>query len=349
MSMTERREILIGIDEAGYGPKLGPLAIGATVWDIPAELDIEMLSSLLFPEFQPKPISRIPQWIPLGDSKAIYQSGQMRSLEFGIRCLVDLSTAGSLFAVKSPSDHPAMELPWYQHDLTDNPTSVLRNIRRDAAQGNEQDECSSSPANGVISDVASKLIRKGASKLDSLGVRLLSMHSKVIDEKSFNASLAQHGNKSNLLSFESITLAQAICNRLGDSLESYAKLEIQCDKHGGRNRYVSTVLSTWPELWLEVIEERPERSRYRARWGATPLHLIFQSKGDNLVAPGAASMVAKWNREVVMAAFNQFWVSKLPRLRPTAGYPGDADRFWNEIAHEAQSLGIGRDAIWRNR
>ena len=28
---------LVGMDEAGYGPNLGPLVVAATVWDIPGD------------------------------------------------------------------------------------------------------------------------------------------------------------------------------------------------------------------------------------------------------------------------------------------------------------------------
>ena len=39
------RKLLVGIDEAGYGPNIGPLVIGASVWDLPASLDIDDLET----------------------------------------------------------------------------------------------------------------------------------------------------------------------------------------------------------------------------------------------------------------------------------------------------------------
>jgi hypothetical protein len=50
-----------------------------------------------------------------------------------------------------------------------------------------------------------------------------------------------------------------------------------------------------------------------------------------------------------MAAFNAFWLRHQPALRPTAGYPGDARRFKNEIAELQTTLGISDRQLWRNR
>ena len=35
--------LIIGVDEAGYGPNLGPLAVCATAWRIPSELNSDLI------------------------------------------------------------------------------------------------------------------------------------------------------------------------------------------------------------------------------------------------------------------------------------------------------------------
>jgi hypothetical protein len=60
-------------------------------------------------------------------------------------------------------------------------------------------------------------------------------------------------------------------------------------------------------------------------------------------------MVCKYLREILMGEFNRFWVDKLPGLQPTAGYPGDALRFFEAIAPELAKLGITRESVWRER
>ena len=60
-------------------------------------------------------------------------------------------------------------------------------------------------------------------------------------------------------------------------------------------------------------------------------------------------MTAKYHRELAMRAFNDFWTTKLPGLKPTAGYPNDAKRFREQISQLQRELKIDDRLIWRNR
>jgi hypothetical protein len=60
-------------------------------------------------------------------------------------------------------------------------------------------------------------------------------------------------------------------------------------------------------------------------------------------------MVCKYLREVLMGEFNRFWRDRIPDLAPTAGYPGDARRFFEAIAPELKRLGIAKERVWRQR
>jgi hypothetical protein len=62
-----------------------------------------------------------------------------------------------------------------------------------------------------------------------------------------------------------------------------------------------------------------------------------------------ASMFAKYIREVCMKQFNAFWAKHVPGIKPTAGYPLDAKRFYEEIRPAMESLGIEPDAVWRKK
>ena len=57
----------------------------------------------------------------------------------------------------------------------------------------------------------------------------------------------------------------------------------------------------------------------------------FQPKGERHLPTALASMTAKYLRELAMRPFNAFWQRHVPGLAPTAGYPSDSRRFWNEI------------------
>jgi ribonuclease HII len=66
------RQIILGTDEAGYGPNLGPLVVSLTAW----EADMNDLS-LLF-----EPLKK--EGIVIGDSKKLYHGGSITALETGL-------------------------------------------------------------------------------------------------------------------------------------------------------------------------------------------------------------------------------------------------------------------------
>jgi hypothetical protein len=72
-------------------------------------------------------------------------------------------------------------------------------------------------------------------------------------------------------------------------------------------------------------------------------------QGERFLPTALASMTAKYLRELSMRAFNEFWCSRIPNLRPTAGYPKDAHRFRSAIAAAQKELKIDDHALWRNR
>jgi len=39
---------------------------------------------------------------------------------------------------------------------------------------------------------------------------------------------------------------------------------IQCDKHGGRNRYAALLQPVFPEVWVKVVRESCTASVYRS-------------------------------------------------------------------------------------
>jgi hypothetical protein len=48
-----------------------------------------------------------------------------------------------------------------------------------------------------------------------------------------------------------------------------------------------------------------------------------------------------------MRQFNAFWAKHVPGIKPTAGYPADAKRFYREIEPAMKKLGIAKEAVWR--
>jgi hypothetical protein len=60
-------------------------------------------------------------------------------------------------------------------------------------------------------------------------------------------------------------------------------------------------------------------------------------------------MVSKYVREALMHEFNRFWQTHLPDLKPTAGYPGDSERYYQEIRPVMKRLGFDKSKVWRQR
>ena len=69
---NQRRMIILGTDEAGYGPNLGPLVVSLTAWDTPSEEMIPLLEPLK------------AEGIQIGDSKKLYHGGSLAVLEAGV-------------------------------------------------------------------------------------------------------------------------------------------------------------------------------------------------------------------------------------------------------------------------
>ena len=66
------RHILLGTDEAGYGPNLGPLVVSLTVWEVPC-VDMSPLY---------EPLKK--EGILIDDSKKLYHGGSITTLEAGV-------------------------------------------------------------------------------------------------------------------------------------------------------------------------------------------------------------------------------------------------------------------------
>src|SRR5262249_13611948 len=122
------------------------------------------------------------------------------------------------------------------------------------------------------------------------------------------------------------------------------------DKHGGRNTYAAMLQDALPDGLVVAREEGMARSVYGVLGLPRDVRLTFQPRADGEhFCVALASMAGKYLREVLMHEFNQFWLEQVPGLKPTAGYPGDAGRFWEAIRPAAERLGLPEAAVWRRR
>jgi hypothetical protein len=160
----------------------------------------------------------------------------------------------------------------------------------------------------------------------------------------FNALLDQWGSKGAVLGHGLTELLA--CNR--DPDDSVEPVHFLVDKHGGRNNYAALVQHALCEGMVVAHEESMERSHYSVLGLKRPVGLTFQPRADaEHFCVALASMVSKYLREILMREFNGFWQALVPGLKPTAGYPGDAARFFAHIRPVLPRLGIAEEALWR--
>ncbi len=315
--------LVIGIDEAGYGPNYGPLCIGATAWEVKAESGGGKAEGVDLYQLLDDIVSPAPDKdrVAIADSKLLYKPKQgLRHLERGV--LTALAAMG-----RPAEDWQSLisppELPWYAD--YDCPLPI------DA----ETDE---------VAGLASRF----SAVCETAGVRLVDMRARLVFPQEFNELTEHYGTKGAALSHVSIELLKAVLTSSRKS-QLTTRNSITCDKHGGRNRYAALLQHHFPDEPIEVLEEGRAASRYRLGTSEAGTEICFRTKGEAELPVALASMMAKYHRELAMRAFNAFWTKKIPGLKPTAGYPQDAKRFKKEIAAVQSKLGIEDHVLWRNR
>ena len=335
--------LVLGVDEAGYGPNLGPLVIAVSAWAVDSRLEVLDGLEPFAPEFKAASWTPRSAFVPFGDSKKIYQSGKgLAGLNFALRFFE------SIFEGKPPQKRPWFELgrlaqedlsrvelhPWYR---CKNPAKGLGR----ASQFDENSEAS---------------CRFAREKLLKLGVRLIGFRLRVLDEAYFNKCVDRLGNKSDVLGNISLELAWKVLGECMD-FHSFKGIEIYCDRQGGRKKYAGLISQTYERSHQEsqvpfcsVVGESPKTSLYSMRHAGIATSIRFQVHGDSLFPPAAASMVAKWARESLMERFNGYWREVVgPGLKPTAGYAVDAARFARDIEPWITKLAIEKNQWWRRK
>ena len=80
------------------------------------------------------------------------------------------------------------------------------------------------------------------------------------------------------------------------------------------------------------------------------VHITFCVEADGgEMTVALASMVSKYLREALMSEWNAYWQKEVPDIKPTAGYPGDARRFYDEILPALRRMDLKEDQVWRKR
>jgi len=317
---------LIGTDEAGFGPNLGPLVISAAVWQVPEGLCAGDLYRVLADTVAPSPSLAGATRVAIADSKALYQPGKgLHRLEAGL--LAALAVLGrqpkcsaEVWETLAPeSEACRRSISWYADDGKPVPLdATCEEIQR-----------------------LSETLRDG---LAATGVRLVEIRSRAVFEEPFNSLVERHASKGAALSHATLDLIAQLAQPLAGE-----PIAVTCDKHGGRNSYQYLLAEHFPEWLIEIYGESRERSVYRFGPAHRRMEVAFHAKAESFLPVALASMASKYLRELAMEALNTYWCGRVAGLKRTAGYPQDARRFKDEIAAVQAELGVTDRQLWRAR
>ncbi len=311
---------VVGIDEAGYGPNLGPLVQAAAAVRLPD--DDPAGWDALRPAVRRAGKGKSDPRLVVDDSKRVYMGvNALEKLERSVRALFDLSTptVGELFA--------ALTLGWCEAEL-------LAEAWYDPA--------AATPV-ATTPDAVRKHVAHFAEHLPP-GVQVSLPYAVVTPAPRFNRVVEASGTKATLLADGLVDLLRVTLATLpGDE-----SVIVLCDKQGGRNFYAPLLREAFPDSEVFPQVESNSESRYQIEGLGRVVSVAFRPNADgDSVAVAAASMVCKYLREVCMGQFNAYWRRHVPDIKETAGYPLDAKRFIEEIRPAMARLGTSEAAVWR--
>jgi ribonuclease HII len=175
------------------------------------------------------------------------------------------------------------------------------------------------------------------------GLSWAAVRSFIVCPEQFNHILDETDSKANVLS-------KGVHHFLTTPLPSDEPAYFFIDKQGGRNNYSAMLQHALPDGLVVAQVECRARSVYRWHGGPRDMRFTFEPRADSAhLCVALASMVSKYLREMLMAEFNRYWQTHVPGLKSTAGYPGDALRFFTAIRPHLDRLGMEEHKVWRRK
>ncbi|MDF1700012.1 MAG: hypothetical protein P1V36_02480 [Planctomycetota bacterium] len=323
----------VGVDEAGYGPLLGPLVIGAAAFRIdettrphgipdPCGWRTHLrrrLKGLVVRARGTNAARGLP--VPIDDSKAVKQRTGLAGLARGVGLFasaMDQAPPAHLedlivrYSDRGPDAYACC--PWFR-DL-------------------ERIELPHYPWTGPLDE-----------RFAARGVQALDLRVLAADAPELNESFDAIRNKASVLGLLSATLVLSILDR-----HPGEDAILVMDRQGGRQDYASYLARVFPFAIVSPAGAPRGEVRYRVRLPDRMLHVRFVTKGDRIsLAVGWASMAAKLTRELFMARLNHWFHERAPDVRPTAGYYTDGRRFLDEVGAVLAEEEIPRHLLVRSR
>jgi ribonuclease HII len=316
---------VVGIDEAGYGPNLGPLVMSSVACRLP-DLLLEANLWQALPGIVCQGKEQAGRLL-IDDSKIVNSGVRgLANLERGVLsvlwrrepsacCLADYLSSCCVTGLDDVRAEPWFKGAGLVPEQTTLPELLTTRADFDRAA-------------------------------EAAGIGPWHVHSVVVPAPRFNSLLDIHESKGAILA-HAMTQLLRVCHAELPPGEAQA---FYVDKHGGRNTYAAFLQDALPAGVVIARQESALCSRYEVVGLGQPVRITFQPRADSEhFCVALASMASKYLRERLMAEFNHYWQQHVPGLKPTAGYPGDAGRFLEAIRPALARLGMAETAVWRRK
>ena len=301
-----------GIDEAGYGPMLGPLCVAQSTLSIedwnPGDKAPDLWATLHQAVGKTKRDAKTK--IAVGDSKNLKLANSVKTKH----PLVHLERGVLAFLGARDGKFPTTDIqlfetlgakledqPWYKGDPIELPL-------------------------GTGCDLLNVDVSHLRTVMHKHRVELVDLQVQIIDVGEFNDIYLARRSKAAATEQGLLHHLQSMHSRC----DQFDHTRIICDRQGGRTQYLRLLSQVFANL--ETHEETPRASRYGV---GEELGIVLTPKADDAYFPVAlASMAAKLVRELAMMRFNRYWATRQSMLKPTAGYVQDARRWLSDMHDE---------------
>jgi hypothetical protein len=322
--------LYVGIDEAGYGPLLGPLCVASAAFRVESWREGEPapdLWTLLSPAVCRAAADKRRR-IAVDDSKKLKLANSsvrkhpVYHLERGVLAFLHAGGIGGEDRVESDADFfrrvgaRTPGEPWYAGAASPWPVGETA---------------------GEIA-IASNTLRRA---LAEAGVGVERLGVEAIFEGQFNELVELTGTKASTTEAGLSAHLSAVWEKWGamGGEGTGDGVRVVCDRQGGRTQYADVLRGVFPEARVATLVETPARSSYEVAAagaaggsGARRIVVTFMPEAETAHLPVAlASMLAKLTRESFMARLNRFWCERRPELKPTAGYRQDGWRWLEDL------------------
>jgi ribonuclease HII len=315
----------VGIDEAGFGPILGPLVVSSSTFSLPHDLLKADLWQVLSKSLS-QTRKRLAGRLLIADSKKAYsKSIGIKHLERTVLAALQVlgkepATLTELASVLCPGCLERWsEYPWYS-DIS---------------------------SHRLMTDSADKAIASLvlADDLNSNSMQLLAMESYCLDVAYYNRMVANVKNKANVLFSATSRLIQTAHHNFGRD-----DLHIVIDRQGGRMHYRQNLQRMFGDMQLKILQESPKTSSYELTANGRAMRLHFVVGADGRFLPvSLASMTSKYLRELLICNINRYFNGFGTVLKPTAGYWKDGLRFIEDIKTNLPNVRYNSEQLIRVR